>query len=177
MWPAIISTSSRPAAMSRSIPPALPDLAPVDVAGEVEEAAALVLHHRYDVAILDLRLTQWGVREGLQVVDELRRLKASDGRALHIWGSSELLQTHAYPVRRVSEIMKWVRSGDYDRIMSGEYRKRSEKGNPREEAGAATEFYAERFRSIFREFGEGVGKAGDKAADAADKLAGWLRRE
>jgi Zn-dependent protease with chaperone function len=89
----------------------------------------------------------------------------------------ELLQTHQFPVRRVSEILKWVRSGDYDRIMSGEYRKRSEKTNPREEAGAATEFYAERFRSIFREFGEGVGKAGDKAAEAADKLAGWLRRE
>ena len=85
--------------------------------------------------------------------------------------------SHPFPVWRVSEILKWVRSGDYDRIMSGEYRKRTEKANPREEAGAATEFYAERFRSIFREFGEGVGKAGDKAADAADKLAGWLRRE
>jgi DNA-binding response OmpR family regulator len=44
-----------------------------DVAGEVEEAAALALHHRYDLAILDLRLTQWGGGEGLQVVDELRK--------------------------------------------------------------------------------------------------------
>jgi dihydrofolate reductase len=26
-------------------------------------------------------------------VDEVRRLKASDGPALHVWGSSELLQT------------------------------------------------------------------------------------
>jgi dihydrofolate reductase len=30
---------------------------------------------------------------GGDVVDEIRRLKASDGPALHIWGSSELLQT------------------------------------------------------------------------------------
>src|SRR4030095_6168493 len=30
---------------------------------------------------------------GGDVVDEVRRLKASDGPALHIWGSSELLQT------------------------------------------------------------------------------------
>jgi dihydrofolate reductase len=30
---------------------------------------------------------------GGDVVDEVRRLKASDGLALHIWGSSELLQT------------------------------------------------------------------------------------
>jgi Zn-dependent protease with chaperone function len=90
---------------------------------------------------------------------------------------TELMQTHQFPVRRVSEILKWVRSGDYDRIMSGEYRKRNERVDAREEAGAATEFYAERFRGIFREFGEGVGKAGDKAAEAADKLAGWLRRD
>jgi Zn-dependent protease with chaperone function len=90
---------------------------------------------------------------------------------------SELLQTHQYPVRRVAEIQKWVRAGDYDRIMTGEYRKRGDRVDPREEAGAASEFYAERFRTIFREFGEGMNKAGDKAADAADKLAGWLRRE
>ena len=44
-----------------------------DVAGEVEEAEALALHYRYDLAILDLRLTQWGGGEGLQVVDELRK--------------------------------------------------------------------------------------------------------
>jgi dihydrofolate reductase len=32
-------------------------------------------------------------RIGGDVVDEIRRLKASDGPALHIWGSGELLQT------------------------------------------------------------------------------------
>src|SRR3954470_18602571 len=88
----------------------------------------------------------------------------------------ELLQTHPFAVRRVSELMKWVRSGEYDRIVGGEFRKRTDPVDPREEGGAAAEFYAERFRSIFREFGEGVSKAGDKAADAADKLAQWLRR-
>ena len=30
---------------------------------------------------------------GGDVVDEIRRLKASDGPALHVWGSSEVLQT------------------------------------------------------------------------------------
>ena len=33
------------------------------------------------------------LRIGGDVVEEVRRLKASDGPALHIWGSSELLQT------------------------------------------------------------------------------------
>jgi DNA-binding response OmpR family regulator len=53
-----------------------------DMAGEVEEAAALALHHHYDLAILDLRLTQWGGGEGLQIVDELR--KSNRGAAIVI---------------------------------------------------------------------------------------------
>ena len=72
--------------------------------------------------------------------------------------------------------MKWVRSGDYDRIMSGEYRKRTENVNPREEAGDATEYYAEKFRALFREVGEGVNKTGDKVSEAADKLSDWLKQ-
>src|SRR5687768_14568848 len=44
-----------------------------DVAAEAEEAAALVTYRRYDLAILDLRLTPWGGREGLDIVAEIRR--------------------------------------------------------------------------------------------------------
>ena len=72
----------------------------------------------------------------------------------------ELFQTHAFPVRRVS----------------GEFRKRGDTSIPTQEAGDAAEFYAERFRTIFKEFGEGFNKAGDKASDAATKLADWLKR-
>lgn len=90
--------------------------------------------------------------------------------------SRELGMTHPYPVRRVSELMKWVREGDYDRIMSGDYRKRGAKADAREEAGDAAEHYADKFRTIFKETGEGVGKVGDKAGDAAEKLSDWLKQ-
>jgi len=40
-------------------------------------------------------------------VDELRRLKASDGPALHIWGSGELLQT-LISADLVDEFHLWV---------------------------------------------------------------------
>jgi Zn-dependent protease with chaperone function len=90
--------------------------------------------------------------------------------------SRELTLTHPYPVRRVSELMKWVRSGDYDRIMSGDYRKRGTKANARDEAGDAADHYAEKFRTIFKEAGEGVSKAGEKASEAADKLTDWLKQ-
>ena len=87
----------------------------------------------------------------------------------------ELTMTHPYPVLRVSELMKWVRSGEYDRIMAGEFRKRGAKADPRDEAADATDHYSDKFKTIFKEAGDGVGKAGDKASDAADKLSEWLR--
>src|SRR5918992_546284 len=87
----------------------------------------------------------------------------------------ELGRTHAFPVRRVSELMKWVRSGDYDRIINGEYVRRGDPVDARAEAGEAGDHYAERFRSFFKEAGAGVANAGDKMADAAEKLSDWLR--
>jgi dihydrofolate reductase len=44
---------------------------------------------------------------GGDVVDEIRRLKASDGPELHIWGSSELLQT-LIAADLVDEFRVWV---------------------------------------------------------------------
>jgi Zn-dependent protease with chaperone function len=88
---------------------------------------------------------------------------------------TELGQTHAFPVRRVSELMKWVRSGDYDRVMNGNYVRRGDPVSPRAEAGDAAEFYAERFRGFFKDAGASVEKAGDKVGDAAEKLGDWLR--
>ncbi len=88
---------------------------------------------------------------------------------------TELGQTHAFPVRRVSELMKWVRTGDYDRVMNGEYARRGDPVSPRAEAGDAADFYAERFRGFFKDAGASVEKAGDKVGDAAEKLGEWLK--
>lgn len=45
----------------------------VDAAAEVEEAEALIAHHRYDLTILDLRLGRFGNADGLEVLREIRR--------------------------------------------------------------------------------------------------------
>jgi Zn-dependent protease with chaperone function len=87
----------------------------------------------------------------------------------------ELAQTHAFPVRRVSELMRWVRSGDYDRILRGEFVHRGDPIDPKAEAGDAVDHYAERFRALFKEAGLGVASAGDKVADAAERMSEWLR--
>jgi Zn-dependent protease with chaperone function len=88
---------------------------------------------------------------------------------------TEIAQTHAFPVRRVSQLMKWVRSGEYDRVMSGEYQKRSDPVDPRAEAGDAVDHYVERFRELIKDASAGVANAGDKVAGAAEKLSDWLR--
>ena len=87
----------------------------------------------------------------------------------------ELGATHSFAVRRVSEVMRWVQSGEYDRILRGEYRRRGEETNVREEAGDAMEFYAERFRALFRELGENVTSLGSQVGDVSQKAADWLR--
>ncbi|HEV2062748.1 MAG TPA: M48 family metallopeptidase [Solirubrobacteraceae bacterium] len=106
---------------------------------------------------LDAYLTQAGdYREGGKGFDRIQRL----------W--LELGVTHALPVKRVHEVMEWVRGGDYDRIAGGEYPKRSDPVDVREQADEAVNFYRERFASTFRD-------AGENLATASDALADWLR--
>ena len=59
--------------------------------------------------------------------------------------------------------------------MSGEYVRRGDPLDVRAEAGDAVDFYAERFRAIFRDAGVGVTKAGEQVGAAAEKLGEWLR--
>jgi Zn-dependent protease with chaperone function len=88
---------------------------------------------------------------------------------------NEIGQSHSYAVRRVSEVMRWVQSGDYDRIARGEYRLRDDQADVREEAGEAMEFYAERFRTIFREAGDNLATIGSQVGGMAEQVADWIR--
>jgi Zn-dependent protease with chaperone function len=88
---------------------------------------------------------------------------------------NEIGQTHSYAVRRVSEVMKWVQGGDYDRIVRGEYRTRDEEADVRAEAGDAFDYYAERFRTILQDAGDNVAKLGSQMGDVAEQVAEWVR--
>jgi Zn-dependent protease with chaperone function len=78
--------------------------------------------------------------------------------------------THPMPVRRIHELLKWVREGDYDRIVDGSYVKRGEEPPPREEAEAAGQHYGERVRDAFRGAGQSVQEVGQQLGD-------WLARQ
>jgi Zn-dependent protease with chaperone function len=88
---------------------------------------------------------------------------------------TEIGLTHPYAVRRVSEVMRWVQNGEYDRIVRGEYRTRDQDSDVRAEAGDAMEFYAERFRAIFRDVGENMTNLGSQMGGMAEQAAEWLR--
>jgi Zn-dependent protease with chaperone function len=81
----------------------------------------------------------------------------------------DLNLTHPMSVQRVHELTDWVASGDYDRIVGGDYQTRDEPVRPREEAGDAVAHYAERFRERFRDLGDSINEAGRQMSD-------WLRR-
>jgi Zn-dependent protease with chaperone function len=88
---------------------------------------------------------------------------------------TELMLTHSFPVRRVREVMAWVRSGEYDRILGGEYPTRDQTTDARAAAGEAFEHYVERFRGFLKDTGAGMETAADRVTEMADKMSEWLR--
>jgi Zn-dependent protease with chaperone function len=81
---------------------------------------------------------------------------------------TDMRQTHSLPVKRVHELLAWVRDGEYDRIVSGEYVRRGQERPARDEATDAATHYSDRFKELFREAGEHVSGAGQQLSD-------WLR--
>ncbi len=81
----------------------------------------------------------------------------------------DLRITHPMPVRRVRILLDWVREGEYDRMVRGDYMRRGEEPTAREEADAASVFYADRI-------GSAIQSAGSSVAEVGEQLGEWLRR-
>ena len=85
---------------------------------------------------------------------------------------NDLGLTHPMPVRRVRELLDWVRSGEYDRIVGGEYLRRGEEPPLRDEADSAGSHYAERIGDAFQSAGESIGDVGNQLRDWLDRQGG-----
>jgi Zn-dependent protease with chaperone function len=81
----------------------------------------------------------------------------------------DLNVTHPMPVRRVRILLDWVREGDYDRMVRGDYLRRGEEPSAREEADATGAFYADRIGSAFQSAGSSISEVGQQLGD-------WLKR-
>lgn len=89
-------------------------------------------------------------------------------RGLRFFG--ELETTHPYAVRRVSELTRWIRSGEFDRIIGGNYTRRGQEPPPSAEFQHAVDFYSTQFRNLIQETGIGV-------QQFSRRLSDWLRAQ
>ncbi len=81
----------------------------------------------------------------------------------------DLRLTHPMPVRRVKMLLDWVREGDYDAMVRGEYLRRDEEAEWRDEAEAAGAFYSDNIAGAFAQ-------AGSSIAEVGQQLGDWLKR-
>jgi Zn-dependent protease with chaperone function len=82
----------------------------------------------------------------------------------------EMGLTHPMPVRRVRQLLEWVRAGDYDRIVGGDYLRVGQEPPLRDEADAAQEHYSKRVADAFAQAGSSINEVGQQLGD-------WLARQ
>jgi Zn-dependent protease with chaperone function len=72
-------------------------------------------------------------------------------------------RTHPFGTVRAAELQRWVQSGDYDRIMSGDYRRRSDASAPplSSDVEDAVGYYGEKARGAMDEIGSVLDRARD----------------
>ncbi|MFC5753833.1 M48 family metallopeptidase [Actinomadura rugatobispora] len=86
-----------------------------------------------------------------------------------------LPQTHPYAVIRFAEIDRWAKSGEYERILGGDYARRADDGSAKvtDEARAAASAYKESWERSADPF---IGKVRDVAEGAASAAGGLFDR-
>ena len=82
---------------------------------------------------------------------------------------AELSLTHPIAVRRVKELTQWVQSGEYDRILAGDYPRRGHEPPPSAEFNAAVAHYGDRFSKF-------LDRTAGNVQDLGKQLGGWLKR-
>jgi Zn-dependent protease with chaperone function len=83
---------------------------------------------------------------------------------------SEIGATHPFPVRRVTELTRWVMEGEFDRIRAGSYIRRGAEPPPSEDFKRAAEHYQTRFVEIIENVAGGV-------QTLSRQVTSWLRTQ
>jgi hypothetical protein len=82
---------------------------------------------------------------------------------------STLALTHPMHTVRAAELQRWVASGEYDRILRGEYHRRGPETAQRplkDDFAAAGNYYAGEARELATQVAEGARRAAERARDA-----------
>lgn len=74
--------------------------------------------------------------------------------------------THPFHVLRAAELRDWIEAGEYDRILRGEYRQRTDGPAPwKEDLAAATQSYKEGAQSFAKQFTDALRNTRDRFSD------------
>ncbi len=75
--------------------------------------------------------------------------------------------THPFHTLRAAELRDWIEGGDYDRILRGEYQRRTAEGRPYvEDLKEASRSYQQEARELFDQVSEGARDAADRVRKA-----------
>ncbi|HET6211499.1 MAG TPA: M48 family metallopeptidase [Micromonosporaceae bacterium] len=92
-------------------------------------------------------------------------------------------RTHPLPVARAAEARRWLDSGAYQRILSGDYPRREDDGSASlsADAKAAADSYREAFSrsqdplvSLLRRLGDGANDVGEWVGAGAGRMRSWM---
>ncbi|MEJ2215107.1 MAG: M48 family metallopeptidase [Gemmatimonadota bacterium] len=78
--------------------------------------------------------------------------------------------THPFHTLRAAELRDWIEAGDYDRVLRGEYQRRTDERRPyAEDLAEAARAYREEAAGIMEQFGEAAKRMRDQFTDAFKK--------
>ena len=137
-----------------------------------DRAAALLTRDPQTVCRTLMVLSAGAAAEQLNLDAFLKQgMEYREGKGIE--GLSRLFQdlqlTHPMPVKRTHELLAWVRKGDYDRIVGGDYMRMGEEPPLKEEGDSAAAYYGERVKGAFT-------KAGTSIQEVGDQLQSWLNK-
>jgi len=84
-------------------------------------------------------------------------------------------RTHPFNTVRAAELQRWVQDGGYDRILGGDYPRRSgtDERPLREDYADAAGYYGEKVRTVMGQMGDLARRMGDAVDDAFGGRGGW----
>jgi hypothetical protein len=81
----------------------------------------------------------------------------------HVWKIlNTAFRTHPFATVRAAELQRWIRSGEYDRILRGEYARRGEEARPLgEDFAEAGDYYRRQAKSAMDTMNDVLARARD----------------
>ncbi|MEE2828175.1 MAG: M48 family metallopeptidase [Myxococcota bacterium] len=152
-----------------------------------DRAGLLVVQDPELAMRVNMKLAGGGQTEQMDVEEFIRQSDEYRNSGTVIDGMVKLLnligRTHPFPVLRLAELNKWVESGDYQKVLDGDYPRRAEdaKASVYKEIKSSSQAYKEDFErtadplfGFFKNVGSGVGRG---VRTATDSLFGRFKAE